>query len=111
MGARARAPGTQLQPPPRTRQLRWWPERLTTTAPAKLHVPICDDGWEKAAHASREAAALFPDARFTVRLVPGLRAIPNASPARGLHTIAEEEDAALIVVGSRHRGAVARRGW
>ena len=38
----------------------------------------------------------------------GLRAIPSASPARGLHTIAEEEDAALIVVGSRHCGAVGR---
>ena len=36
------------------------------------------------------------------------RPIESSSPARGLHEIAEEEGASLIVVGSTHRGPVGR---
>ena len=36
------------------------------------------------------------------------RAIPNHSPAHGLHELAEQEDAALIVVGSTHTGRAGR---
>jgi nucleotide-binding universal stress UspA family protein len=35
-------------------------------------------------------------------------AVPDVSPARALHRIAEEEDADLIVVGSCHHGVVGR---
>ena len=36
------------------------------------------------------------------------KAIPNPSPAHGLHELAEQEDAALIVVGSTHTGRAGR---
>lgn len=36
------------------------------------------------------------------------RPIESSSPARGLHELAEEEGASLIVVGSTHRGPVGR---
>ena len=36
------------------------------------------------------------------------RAVASHSAARGLHTLAEEEDATLIVVGSSHRGTPGR---
>ena len=35
-------------------------------------------------------------------------AIPDPSPAHGLHQLAEQEDAALIVVGSTHTGRAGR---
>jgi nucleotide-binding universal stress UspA family protein len=35
-------------------------------------------------------------------------AFPSSSPARGLHDLAEEMEADLIVVGSSHRGAIGR---
>jgi len=37
-----------------------------------------------------------------------IKAIPNASPAHGLHALAEKEDAGLIVVGSTHTGRAGR---
>ncbi len=37
-----------------------------------------------------------------------VKAIANPSPSHGLHELAEQEDAALIVVGSTHRGRVGR---
>jgi nucleotide-binding universal stress UspA family protein len=37
-----------------------------------------------------------------------IKAIPNPSPAHGLHVLAEEEDAGLIVVGSTHTGRAGR---
>lgn len=37
-----------------------------------------------------------------------LRALPGGSPARGLQALAEREGAALIVIGSSHRGGVGR---
>ena len=36
------------------------------------------------------------------------RTIPDPSPARALHTLAVQERASLIVIGSSHRGAVGR---
>jgi nucleotide-binding universal stress UspA family protein len=36
------------------------------------------------------------------------RAVPSPSAARGLHQLAEDEDAVLIVVGSSHRGSPGR---
>jgi nucleotide-binding universal stress UspA family protein len=36
------------------------------------------------------------------------RPIESPSPARGLHEVAEDEGASLIVIGSTHRGAVGR---
>jgi nucleotide-binding universal stress UspA family protein len=41
-------------------------------------------------------------------LVAETKAIANPSPARGLHELAEQEDAALIVVGSTHTGRAGR---
>ncbi len=37
-----------------------------------------------------------------------VKAIPNPSPSRGLHELAEQEDAGLIVVGSTHTGRAGR---
>ncbi len=37
-----------------------------------------------------------------------VKAIANPSPAHGLHELAEQEDAALIVVGSTHTGRIGR---
>jgi nucleotide-binding universal stress UspA family protein len=37
-----------------------------------------------------------------------IKAVPNPSPAHGLHTLAEESDARLIVVGSTHTGQIGR---
>jgi nucleotide-binding universal stress UspA family protein len=37
-----------------------------------------------------------------------IRALPNPSPARGLHELAEEESVAMIVVGSTHTGRSGR---
>jgi len=37
-----------------------------------------------------------------------IKAIPNPSPAHGLHALAEKEDAGLIVVGSTHTGRAGR---
>lgn len=37
-----------------------------------------------------------------------MRLVPNRSPAAGLHGLAAEEDAALIVVGSSHRSGLGR---
>src|SRR5215211_913040 len=37
-----------------------------------------------------------------------VRAVPNPSPAHGLHELAEREDAGLIVVGSTHTGRAGR---
>ena len=51
---------------------------------------------ERVLDGAREALADVPGASF--------RAVPDASPARALHTVAEEADAALIVLGSTHRG-------
>jgi nucleotide-binding universal stress UspA family protein len=37
-----------------------------------------------------------------------IKAVANPSPAHGLHTLAEQEDASLIVVGSTHTGRAGR---
>ena len=37
-----------------------------------------------------------------------VRAIPDVSPARGLHELAEQENAGLVVVGSTHTGRAGR---
>ena len=37
-----------------------------------------------------------------------IRAVPDPSVARGLHRLAEEENADLVVIGSPHRGVVGR---
>ena len=37
-----------------------------------------------------------------------IKAVANPSPAHGLHTLAEQEDAGLIVVGSTHTGRAGR---
>ena len=37
-----------------------------------------------------------------------IKAIPNPSPAHGLHALAEKQDAGLIVVGSTHTGRAGR---
>jgi len=37
-----------------------------------------------------------------------VRAVPNPSPSHGLHQLAEDEDAGLIVVGSAHHGHAGR---
>ena len=41
-------------------------------------------------------------------LVDEVHPVPTSSPARGLHEVAEELGASLIVVGSSHRGPVGR---
>jgi len=57
---------------------------------------------EEAEHVLRRArdAAGLPDARVV--------AVPDVSPARGLHHVAEAEHADLLVVGSAHRGLAGR---
>jgi len=49
------------------------------------------------------ASALLGEAGHAQRCIE-----PAASPARGLHELAEREDADLIVVGSTHRGGAGR---
>lgn len=56
--------------------------------------------------AEREAAVLDDIASAVPDATP--RAIGSPSPAHGLHTLAEEVSADLIVVGSAHRGALGR---
>ena len=41
-------------------------------------------------------------------IVPELRALPGSTAARELHALAEHECAALVVIGSSHRGDVGR---
>jgi nucleotide-binding universal stress UspA family protein len=55
--------------------------------------------------ALRQDAAAMMD-----RLAPGLptEIVADVSPAHALHTLAEESGAALVVVGSTHRGPVGR---
>jgi nucleotide-binding universal stress UspA family protein len=52
--------------------------------------------------ALEEARALADEA------APEYRTVPSSSPARGLAQLAEEEDAAMVVVGSHRAGAVGR---
>jgi nucleotide-binding universal stress UspA family protein len=60
---------------------------------------ILRDDTTKALQRRREAAGL-PGARIV--------AIPDSSPARALHRLAEQEQADLLVVGSARRGAIGR---
>lgn len=53
-------------------------------------------------------AVLDPAVAALTGLVVEARPIESGSPARGLHELADEEGASLIVVGSTHRGAVGR---
>ena len=54
---------------------------------------------------SGDAARALARAAATAVAVPcSVRIAPAASPAQGLETVAAEEDADLIVIGSRHRG-------
>lgn len=55
------------------------------------------------------AEALLVDARLSAGDVPcAIRAVADLSPARGLHRVAVEEDADILVVGASHRSAVGR---
>jgi nucleotide-binding universal stress UspA family protein len=62
-------------------------------------------------HHLREEAQLVLD-RLRERADPTLqvttRTIADPSPSRALHTLVEIEDAALVVIGSSHRGPVGR---
>ena len=51
---------------------------------------------------------LDPAVAALAGLATEARPIESSSPARGLHELAEEEGASLIVVGSTHRGPVGR---
>jgi len=51
---------------------------------------------------------LLEDARAAAGLSAKLVSVVAASPGRGLHTQADEQQADLIVVGSSHRGALGR---
>jgi nucleotide-binding universal stress UspA family protein len=57
------------------------------------------DDTQKALHQRRDESGL-PDARIV--------AIPDSSPARALHRLAEEEHADLVVVGSARHGRMGR---
>ena len=57
-------------------------------------------GAERTLDEARQALSDVPDVRF--------RAMADSSPARALHRAAEECDAALIVLGSTHRGKLGR---
>lgn len=64
-----------------------------------------NDGTERGAAAVRFANAL---ARATGASVLEATAGPESSPATSLHATAEHREAALLVVGATHRGAVQR---
>ena len=53
-------------------------------------------------------SVLDPALHALARLRVDARPIESPSPARGLHEVAEEEGASLIVIGSTHRGPVGR---
>jgi nucleotide-binding universal stress UspA family protein len=52
--------------------------------------------------------ALLERARGELDVVAEVRSVANPSPAHGLHDLAEQEDASLIVVGSSHTGRAGR---
>jgi nucleotide-binding universal stress UspA family protein len=52
--------------------------------------------------------ALLERLRSELDVVAEVRSVANPSPAHGLHDLAEEEDASLIVVGSTHTGRAGR---
>lgn len=56
----------------------------------------------------RVRSVLDPAVAALAGLTAEARPIESGSPARGLHELAEEEGASLIVVGSTHRGPVGR---
>jgi nucleotide-binding universal stress UspA family protein len=56
----------------------------------------------------KDSNELLERVRSELDLVAEIKAIANPSPAHGLHELAEQEDAALIVVGSTHTGRAGR---
>jgi len=56
----------------------------------------------------KDSTELLERLRGDVEGAVEIKAIPNPSPAHGLHELAEREDAALIVVGSTHTGRAGR---
>jgi nucleotide-binding universal stress UspA family protein len=57
---------------------------------------------------NEQAEALLDRAARTIDTPVSLRAIEDGSPAHALQDVAEREGAALVVVGSTHRGRVGR---
>jgi nucleotide-binding universal stress UspA family protein len=55
-----------------------------------------------------EAERMLAEARDLAGIEAELVAIPEPSPARGLHRVAQERDAGAIVVGACHRGRLGR---
>lgn len=77
------------------------------------HVYHWADEWlqfgpEYHAAREREATAVVADAVAERDGVAERLVLPARSPARGLHALARERDAAAVVVGSCHRGRVGR---
>ena len=86
--------------------------RITGGRPSLVHVYPYEAGWypapayeavlrEEATAGLERLAAGLPE-----QLGATLHAYPSGSPARGLHTVAEELRPAAIVAGSTHRGRV-----
>jgi nucleotide-binding universal stress UspA family protein len=71
-----------------------YPEDRRSGRDAAVHGPAAD-ALEAARGLAEEAAADY-------------RTVPSSSPARGLAELAEEEDAAMVVVGSHRGGAFGR---
>src|SRR5688572_3246747 len=56
-----------------------------------------------------DAEALLADAKVAANDMPcTVRAVADLSPARGLHRLAEDEDADVLVVGPSHRSVLGR---
>ena len=75
---------------------------------APLSLDVADDA-EDVAWAA-DVAAVLDEMRALMRDVPGttISGIADTSPARAMHRVAEEVDAALIVLGATHRTGLGR---
>jgi nucleotide-binding universal stress UspA family protein len=60
------------------------------------------------AYLRKDSTELLERLRGDLEGAAEIKSIPDPSPARALHELAEQEDAALIVVGSTHTGRAGR---
>lgn len=73
-------------------------------APPPAH-PLPDD-YANALHAAADAQVRGIPRRLLTGVSFEARQLPGRAPARGLHELAEEEHAALVVLGATHHGAI-----
>jgi len=78
--------------------------RPSALIPADTAMESQDEFWDS------EVASVLDEARALLADVPGatFQGIPDTSPARALHRVAQDADAALIVLGATHRSGLGR---